>query len=231
MAAFGQQPETPAPQQPGEKGPQVKYTYLNVCTPSDEEKGEITSALAKVPPKPAFSADFEVTRGRTSMENAEPAKYVRLRRDLNDPVFSGAQYSLSNDKDKTVEVLSLKLKDPKELFTVTLEDQLSSTATAPATALDVDTPVSRIKLERFGKSNLVLSRCSTVDQAAYEPIFQQASRVFAEYRKSLGLHSMFRHDITWLSSAPSDTNTAAAATKKSAPKATPKSKKTPDKTK
>ncbi len=184
------------------QGPPVKINYLNVCAPSDAEKDEIKAALDRVPRKATFAQDFEVTRGRSSMQDAEPARYIRLRRELaSDPLFSNVQYSLSTDASDTVETLVLKVRDPKDLFSIALEDQVSAEASAPALVLDVNTPVSRIKLERFGKANLVLARCPGADQSAYEPLFTKASALLAGYRRSLGLHTMFRMDINWLSSA------------------------------
>src|ERR1019366_3693549 len=43
--------------------PPVKVNVLNVCKPSADEQKELSSALAKVPGKPAFSKDYEVARG------------------------------------------------------------------------------------------------------------------------------------------------------------------------
>jgi hypothetical protein len=212
--------DAPKPQNPSDtpQGPPVKVNYLNVCNPSDQEKDEIKAALDRVPKKANFAQDFEVTRGRSSMQDAEPARYIRLRRELNgDPFFSNVQYSLSTDAKNTVETLVIKVKDPKELFSISLEDQVSASATAPASVLDVNTPVSRIKLERFGKANLVLARCPGGDQAVYEPLFTKASELLAGYRKTLGLHTMFRMDINWLS-APKPATKAVAD-----PKPKPKS--------
>jgi hypothetical protein len=217
------------PPKPEEKpqGPPVKVNYLNVCTPSDAEKDEINAALDRIPKKAAFAQDFEVTRGRSTMQDAEPARYIRLRRDLSgDPLFSNVLYSLSTDASDTVETLVLKVRDPKDLFSIALEDQVSAAASSPASVLDVNTPVSRIKLERFGKANLVLARCPTADQSAYEPLFNKASTLLAGYRKSLGLHSMFRMDINWLTSP---TAKAKAAPPKAAakPKVATKAQTTP----
>ena len=47
--------------------PQVKVNMLNVCTPSADEQKEIASALSRVPKQPLFGADFEVTRGRSTL--------------------------------------------------------------------------------------------------------------------------------------------------------------------
>jgi hypothetical protein len=191
-----------APKQDEQKGPPVKINYLNVCNPSEAEREEINAALDRIPRKAAFAQDFEVTRGRSSMQDAEPARYIRLRRDLaGDPIFSNVLYSLSTDATNTVETLVVKVKEPKDLFSIALEDQVSASAASPASVLDVNTPVSRIKLERFGKANLVLARCPQGDQAEYEPLFAKATALLSGYRKSLGLHSMFRMDIAWLSAA------------------------------
>lgn len=178
--------------------PQVRVNMLNVCTPSDAEQQEIKAALDRIPRKLAFAPDFEVSRGRTTMENASSARYLRLRREIDPKTgFSNAQYSISTDADKMTETLVMKLANPKELLMVTLEDHV--TAGAPASSLlEVDTPVNRIKLERFGKSSLVLARCEGADQKVYDPLFAQASQLFAAYRKSLGLRGAFRSDLLWL---------------------------------
>jgi hypothetical protein len=58
--------------------------------------------------------------------------------------------------------------------------------------LGTNTPASRVKLERFGKSSIVLARCSAApdqpvpDQSAYEPLFRAASSVLSAYRDALG---------------------------------------------
>ena len=190
-------PKTDAPKQE-EKKPEVRVNMLNVCTPSDAEQQEIKAALARVPRKAHFMPDFEVSRGSTTMENAASARYLRLRRELDPKTgFATAQYSISTDAEKTTETLVMKLANPKDLLHVTLEDRV--TADAPASSLlQVDTPVNRINLERFGKPSLVLARCQGADQSAYEPLFKEASQIFADYRKSLGLRGTFRSDLAWL---------------------------------
>src|SRR5438105_258708 len=91
-------PAQEAPQ--GEKGkPQVKINYINVCAPSEDERKEMSAALARIPAKSSFSADFEVSRGHTTqtpesiafakaalpgaVEQAAGAEssWVRIRRD------------------------------------------------------------------------------------------------------------------------------------------------------
>ena len=60
-----------------------------------------------------------------------------------------------------------------------------------------NTPASRVRLERFGKSSIALARCTgsengpPPDQSAYEPLFRSASEVLANYRSLLGV----RHTV------------------------------------
>ena len=71
---------------------------LNVCTPSAEDQKEITAALGRVPKQPLFSQDFEVDRGRSTLDetpaflqggattqtSSDPsvANWVRIRREF-----------------------------------------------------------------------------------------------------------------------------------------------------
>jgi hypothetical protein len=92
--------------------------------------------------------------------------------------------------------------------------------------LSTATPVARVKLERFGKSSVVLARCSgeqgspTTDQTVYEPIFQTASSILERYRDALGARKMVPQELVRLgigTSAKSSTGTTtkAAGSKKS----------------
>lgn len=219
-------PEKKPDPQPQAGQPQIKYNYLNVCSPTEDEQKEIKAALDRIPARMTYSGDFEITRGRTSMQNAQSARYVRLRREVTDGVFGSVQYSLSNDPEQTVETLILKFKEPKDMLLVSLEDQITAGTAAPSSVLQVDTPISRIKLERFGKSSLVLARCEGGNQSAYEPLFLQASKIAATYRKNLGLRTMFRGELAWLS-APAEKKPAESKPKTtaSAPEAKPAEKK------
>ena len=201
-AAAQQQQPSPTPQQPDGK-PQVKVNYLNVCTPSTDEQAIIKGALASIQAKPSFSADFEISRGRTSLKDAPDAKYVRLRRDFSpeSPLIT-AQYSMSMDGTNTIEILVLHARDPKEFLEVIMESRITAGATAPLAVLQVDTPTSRVRVERLNKSSAVLTRCQDVDQSAYEPVFHQASEIMAQYRSALGLRTAFRSDIAWLNPSP-----------------------------
>jgi hypothetical protein len=177
---------------------------LNVCSPSPEEKQEIASALARVPKQPLFSSDFEISRGRSSLaENpnflqpgqsaqfsseSATASWVRIRKEFSvQATFASVQYSFSTDGKTMTEVLVLRVRDPKDLLQVAIEDSASA-VTSPATMLATSTPASRVKLERFGKSSVVLARCSgseggpPPDQSAYQPLFQSASAIMTTYR-------------------------------------------------
>jgi len=188
--------------------PQVKVNMLNVCSPSAEDQREISYALARVPKQPLFAPDFEVDRGRSTMaENPnflqpgqsaraaiadDVANWVRIRREFSvQALFSTVQYSFSADAKNMIETLVFRVRDPKDLLQVSIEDGASSVAT-PAAMLTTNTPATRIKLERFGKSSVVLARCSATDQgpapdqSSYEPLFQSASTIVTNYRGLLG---------------------------------------------
>ena len=204
--------------------PKVKVNVINVCTPGQEEKQEIANALARVPKEPLFRADFEVDRGRTTLEQSpnflqpgsglkaspddETADWVRIRREFSlQALFSTVQYSFSVDAKNMLETLVFRVRDPKDLMQVSIED--SASAVTPASAmLSTSTPASRIKLERFGKSSVVLARCSATeagpppDQSAYEPLFQSASAVVTKYRGLLGAKSIVPDELGRLRGAP-----------------------------
>lgn len=210
---------------------------LNVCTPSAEEQKEIASALARMPKQPLFGSDFEVSRGRSTLSDmpnflqagqgahvaGEPsvASYVRIRREFAvQALFSSVQYSFSDDGQNMVETLVLHVRDPKDLIQVSLEDSASS-VTSAAAMLGANSPVSRVRLERFGKSSIALARCSATevgpapDQSAYEPLFRSASQVLENYRNSLSVKSTIPEELAKVS-GQSKTK-AAAKTKPRSP--------------
>ena len=210
--ASGQQPQANVQQ------PQVKVNVLNVCTPSADEQKELSSALAKIPGKPVFAGDFEVSRGRSTLDPSTPipgmqplppgavlvANWVRVRREFPSAgLFSNVQYSFSVDSQNMVETLVLKVRDPKDLMQVSIEDSASAVASAAA-MLSSSTPVSRVKLERFGKASVALARCSgeeggpAKDQSAYEPIFRAASSIMDRYRDALGARKMVPAELVRL---------------------------------
>jgi hypothetical protein len=185
-AAWAQQEAPPSPAQtPAE--PQVKINVMNVCTPAKEDQELINHALAAVPAKPSFTADFEVSRGHTTLKKAPDANFVRVRRDYAaDSPLMTAQYSMSADSKDTVELLVLRMRDPKEFLEIVLED----------------TPPSRVRIERLGKNAAGLTRCQEIDQSAYEPAFRRASEIMAQYRAAMGLRTAFHSDIAWLNTGP-----------------------------
>src|ERR1035438_8282794 len=159
--AFAQEP--PANIQ----APPVKVNVINVCAPSAEEQKELLAALNKVPGKPAFSKDYEVARGHSTLDPSTPipgmaalppgavsaADWVRVRREFPEAtLFSNAQYSLSVDSKNMVETLVLRVRDPKDLMQISIEDSASAVASASA-MLSTSTPVSRVKLERLDRKS------------------------------------------------------------------------------
>src|SRR5262245_12257778 len=46
--------------------PEVKINYINVCAPSPDEQKQLAISLERIPTKPDFSGDFEISRGRTT---------------------------------------------------------------------------------------------------------------------------------------------------------------------
>jgi len=193
----------------GQQQPPVKVNVLNVCSPSQEEQHQIASALGRIPQKSSFSEEFEIDRGHSILEQSadvleagdpgsapsglETADWVRLRREFpSSSPFSRVQYSFSRGPKSMVETLVFLLRDPKDVMQIAIEAS-ASPVTAPADMVATNTPASRIKLERFGKSSIVLARCQgsqekpAPDQSAYEPLFQSASVIAAKYRDLLGV--------------------------------------------
>ena len=220
--------------------PPVKVNVINACAPTADEQKELSSALAKVPGKPAFAADFEVARGRSILDPSTPipgmqplppgavaaADWVRVRREFpGATLFSNVQYSFSVDSKNMVETLVLRLREPKpnDLMQISIEDSASAVVSATA-MLSSSTPVSRVKLERFGKSSVVLARCSgeegnpATDQSGYEPIFHSASSIMERYRDALGARKLVPEELARLGVGGSTgTSTKAGAGSKKNP--------------
>jgi hypothetical protein len=217
-----------AQQSPAQQTPPVKVNVLNVCTPSAEDQKELSAALARVPGKPMFSKDYEIARGHSTLDPNAPvpgmeavpagaastADWVRVRREFPGAVFfSNVQYSFSVDSSTMVEILVLRVRDPKDLMQISIEDSASS-VTSAAAMLSSNTPVSRIRLERFGKSSVALARCPATegnpapDQNVYEPIFHSASAILNRYRDALGVRRTVPQELTRMGvGTPSKTGT------------------------
>ena len=219
--ATAQQAVEPPPQK---SQPQVKINVLNVCTPSADERQQIASALSRIPKQPVFSQDFEVDRGRSTLDeqpsflsvgeaahvsaDSATANWVRMRREFGvQALFSTVQYSFSHDPRTMTETVVFRVRDPKDLLEVSIEDSASS-VTTPAAMLGVSTPVSRIRLERFGKSSIVLARCEASatgpapDQSVYEPLFQSGSSIVANYRGLLSAPQIVPAELARVAGVP-----------------------------
>ncbi len=219
---YAQEPSPPAK-------PKVKVNVLNVCSPSEVEQQEISSALARIPKQPAFSADFEVDRGRSVLDPAAnplsaagnvvsmpasteasgpaSAQFVRIRHEFSGSVpFSTVQYSFSRDQEQMVETLVFRLREPKDLLEISIEARASS-VTSPAAMLATSTPAGRIKLERFGKSSVVLARCTgqdgapPVDQSKYQSLFSSATTILSDYRGALEAKKLIPEELARMSVA------------------------------
>ncbi len=189
------------PQQPPKDQPQVRVNYLNVCNPSKDDQQEIRSALSRIP-SAKFSPDFEVSRGQTTVPDAPRASYVRIRHEFVPSIpFIAAQYSLSLDTKSIVEDLVFRPRDPKDIIQIQLEDTVTGAENARS-VLATDTPVDRIKLERFGKQSIVLARCENTDQSAYQPLFNEASQVMVRYRIALGTKRLIPRELGALGALP-----------------------------
>lgn len=202
--------------------PQVKVNVLNVCAPSSADQQEIASALARIPEQGSFSQDFEIDRGRSLLDqtpnfmqtgqsapaaDSGTADWVRIRHDFPaQSFFATVQYSFSQDAKSMIETLVFRVRDPKDLLDIAIEDSASA-VTTPANMLATDTPVSRVKLERFGQSSIVLARCSGTedspppDQSAYEPLFLRASTVMTNYRGLLQVRQTVPDELARISAA------------------------------
>ena len=180
----------------------MKVNILNVCTPGVVEQQEMRLALARLPKAPTFVTDYEISRGISTLEGGKSAKYIRLRREFkSDSPLETIQYSLSSDAENTIETLVFRGRDVKDLLALSIEDKLSTSVSKPSTVIQTDTPASRFRVERSGKTTLAMARCEGVDQSQYAPIFAQASAVFADYRRLLKLRTMLANDIAWLNSS------------------------------
>jgi hypothetical protein len=207
----------------GQQQPQVKLNVLNVCAPSAEDQQQIASVLQRIPLTTSFTQDFEIDRGRSLLEqgadllrlgqntqmssDAGASDWVRVRREFPPQgQFATVQYSFSKDSTSLVETLVFRVRDPKDVLQVAIEDSASA-VTTPANMLTTNTPATRIKLERLGKPSIVLARCLGTeggpppDQSAYEPLFRSASAIAANYRDLLGVRRSVPEELARIGAA------------------------------
>src|SRR5579883_1299454 len=192
--------------------PPVKLNVLNVCSPSAEEQKEISSALARGRSSLSETPGF-LQAGQSAQLSGDPvvSNWVRMRREFSSPSsFSTVQYSFIHAGKNMVETLVLHLRDPKDLSLISIEDSASA-VTSAAAMLAAATPATRIKLERLGKSSVVLARCSgsdggpAPDQSAYEPLFATASALMTGYRSLLNARRTVPEELAKLTSAGAST--------------------------
>ena len=198
LAAHGQ--VTPvSPKAPEEAKPKIQVSFLNSCHPSFADSEEIHRALARLKEHAAFTADFEITRGVTTltgeqahtagayMVSATRSPWVRIRRNFGEKsAIASVQYTFSQEGNSVGETLSLAPRDTHDMLEVLIS---SSVAGTPAQAVAADTPPERIRVERFGRGSLVLQRCGE-DQTVYQPVFEEARQIFEHYRVALGVKTV-----------------------------------------
>jgi hypothetical protein len=203
--ALGQESKSPA----AATQPKIQVNFLNSCRPAQGDLEEMGRALARVKERPAFSADFEISRGLTTLSEAEaraagapagigttPSTWVRIRKEFpENALLTDAQYSLSVEGNSTSEVLALHLRDSREVLQILISDSVIG---SPAQVVKADTPPDRIRIERFGKSSIVLARCGAIDQSAYEPLFLAAGNILAKYRAAMAVKSVVPAEFTHL---------------------------------
>ena len=191
----------------------VQVNVINVCTPTEADVAAMREALGRIPAKPRFIADFEISRGRSSIQGSL-SRWVRMRREFGaESPFTTAQYTMSVDERGITETLVLRLRDPKDVVQVALESTV--TAGEPAAVLAADTPASHVSVERYGKAPLVVQRCAQADQKSFEPIFQSASALMAGYRRALGVRSIVPGDLARVGVAQKKPSQTAPAPPKS----------------
>ncbi len=174
--------------------PPIRVNVLNVCAPSEAEQKEIAAALARIPRRPGFTAEFEVARGRSVPPDAPVARWVRIRREFRaESPFLNAQYSFSVDNKGVVETLVFRLREAKDVMQIAIE--ASGAGAGPASFLASAAAAGRIRLERFGKSSVALARCPQADQSAYEPLFRTASEIMNAYRTALNVQRTVPADL------------------------------------
>ena len=181
----------------------------------------MASVLERIPAAPKFAGDFEVARGRSTLgaadlklkeaESPAPAgasssgeagasEWVRIRKEFPEgSPYINAQYSFSMNEGQVVETLTLRARDVKDVMQVSIS--AASSTENPAQVARMNTPAQRIRLERFGRSSVVLARCPSSDQSRFEPLFSRAGALLAAYRASLGVATVVPAEIARLPKA------------------------------
>ncbi len=189
--------------------PKIQVNFLNTCRPAQGDLEAMGRALAEVKERPRFGADFEISRGVTTLSEAEaravgapegssatPSSWVRIRKEFPEKaVLTDAQYSLSVEGDSASEALALHLRDSREVLQILISDTVTGSA---AQVVKAATPPDRIRIERFGKASIVLARCGGVDQSAYEPLFLTAGGILEKYRAAMSVETLVPAEMAHL---------------------------------
>ena len=99
-------------------------------------------ALALVKENPQFSSDFEISRGVTTLTEAEaraagvpagaadtPSAWVRIQREFPEKApLTVVQYSLSVEAGEASESLALHLRDSREVLQISISDAVKGSA-------------------------------------------------------------------------------------------------------
>jgi len=199
----------------------IQVNFLNSCRPAQADLEEMGRALALVKERPRFAADFEISRGVTTLTEAEaratgapegaaasPSRWVRIRKEFPEKaLLTDAQYSLSVEGDSASETLALHLRESKEALQILISDSVTGSA---AQVVKANTPPDRIRIERFGKASIVLARCGATDQSAYEPMFRAADEIMEHYRAAMAVRTVVPTELGQLprgkESKAADTN-------------------------
>jgi hypothetical protein len=210
LPAWAQQaPAGAAPSASAELQPKIQVNFLNPCRPAQADLDVMGRALAQVKERPRFASDFEISRGVTTLTEAEaraagapegsaagPSAWVRIRREFPEKaLLRDAQYSLSVEGEAASEALALHLRESGEVLQILISDTVSGTAAQVVKAV---TPPDRIRIERFGKGSIVLARCAAVDQSAYEPLFAAAGGILEQYRTAMAVRTVVPAEMAHL---------------------------------
>jgi hypothetical protein len=192
--------------------PKIQVNFLNPCRPAPADVEEMGRALARVKENPRFSSDFEISRGVTTLTEAEaraagvptgaantPSAWVRIQREFPEKApLTDVQYSMSVEAGEASESLALHLRDSREVLQIWISDAVKGSA---AEAVKADTPPERIRIERFGKASIVLARCGGMDQSSYEPLFQTAGEILQKYRTAMAVKTVVPAELARLPAA------------------------------
>lgn len=203
--AWAQEPASSS----GGAAPKIQVNFMNPCHPAAGDLEAMGRALALVKERPRFAADFEISRGVTTLSEAEaraagapegssavPSSWVRIRKEFPEKaLLTDAQYSLSVEGDSASEALALHLRDSREVLQILISDTVSGSA---AQVVKSETAPDRIRIERFGKASIVLARCGAVDQSAYEPLFLAAGGILEQYRAAMAVKTVVPAELAHL---------------------------------